>query len=195
MRTTKKKQPLSGNLSMNGTALDEADYEFKDLDILTDRQLSWNKHEDRVSAKANQILGLISRCLSFLHDQVTLRTIYCSLVRPHLDYCSVVWSPHTQRNINMLERRVQRRATKMIRRSRNSNYEERLRKLDLFLLEQRRLLLDVVFFSKAINGHLNIDVTPYLQFYTEHDQRYSLRGKDTLTIKKIGCRTNLFKYS
>ena len=25
--------------------------------------------------------------------------------------------------------------------------------------------------------------------------RYSLRGKDTLTIKKTGCRTNLFKYS
>ena len=93
----------------------------------------------------------------------------------------------------MLER-VQHRVTKMILRSRNSHYEERLRKLGLFLLEQRRLLLDVVFLYKAINGHLNIDVTPYLQFYTVHE-RYSLRGKDTLTIKKTGCRTNLFKYS
>ena len=40
-----KKQPLSGNLSMNCTALDEVD-EFKDLGILTDRQLSWNEHVD-----------------------------------------------------------------------------------------------------------------------------------------------------
>ena len=69
----------------------------------------------------------------------------------------------------MLER-VQRRATKMILRSRNSNYEEWLRKLDLLLLEKRRLLLDVVFLYKAINGHLNIDITPYFQFYTEHER-------------------------
>ena len=81
----------------------------------------------------------------------------------------------------MLER-VQHRVTKMILRSRNSHYEERLRKLGLFLLEQRRLLLDVVFLYKAINGHLNIDVTPYLQFHTEHE-RYSLCGKDPITIK------------
>ena len=134
---------------------------------MTDCQLSWNQHVD--SAKANRILSLISRNLSGLQDQATLKTLYCSLVRPHLEYYSVVWSPHTQRNINMLER-VQRRATKMILRSRNSNYEEWLTKLDLFLLEQRRLLLDVVFFSKAVNGHLNIDVTPYLQFYTEHER-------------------------
>ena len=151
---------------MNCTTLNEVD-EFKDLGILTDHQLSWNQHVD--SAKANRILGLISRSLSGLHDQAMLKTLYCSLVRPHLEYCSVVWSPHTQRNINMLER-VQRRATKMILRSRNSNYEEWLRKLDLLLLEKRRLLLDVVFLYKAINGHLNIDVTPYFQFYTEHER-------------------------
>ena len=92
--------------------------------------------------------------------------------------------------------RVQCRATKMILRSRNSNYEQRLRKLDLLLLEQRCLLLDVVFLHKVINGHLNIDVTPYLQFYTEHE-RYTLHCKDTctLTIKKTGCRTNIFRYS
>ena len=97
MRIIKKKQPLSGNLSMNCTTLDEVD-EFKDLGILTDCQLSWNQHVD--SVKANRILGLISRSFSGLHDQAMLKTLYCSLVCPHLEYCSVVWSPHTQRNIN-----------------------------------------------------------------------------------------------
>ena len=79
IRITKKKQPLSGNLSVNCIVLNEVD-EFRDLGILTDCQLSWNQHPDRVSAKANRILGLISRCLSGLQDQATLKTL-CSILR------------------------------------------------------------------------------------------------------------------
>ena len=37
-------------------------------------------------------------------------------------------------------------------------------------------------------------VTPYLQFYSEHEH-YSLHGKDRLAIGNIDCRTILFKYS
>ena len=61
----------------------------------------------------------------------TLKTLFCSLVRSNLEYCSVVWSPFTKRNIEKLER-IQRRATKFIPKS-NDQYDIRLRELKLFV--------------------------------------------------------------
>ena len=38
-----------------------------------------------------------------LNDLKALRTLYCSLVRSNLEYCSVVWSPYSRKNIDKLE--------------------------------------------------------------------------------------------
>ena len=81
------------------------------------------------------MLGLIKRTCKGLDDPKTLRTLYCSLVRSNLEYCSVVWSPYTKRNTDKLER-VQRRATKLILKSDNP-YDIRLKKLNLMSLAIR----------------------------------------------------------
>jgi len=47
----------------------------------------------------------------------------CSLlVRPHLEYCTHVWSPQYRRDIDMLEC-IQRRATKMMQRMEHLPYQ------------------------------------------------------------------------
>lgn len=53
-------------------------------------------------------------------DIITLRTLYCSLERPLLQYSCETWNPHTQRNINRIEA-IYRRATKFILKS-NEGY-------------------------------------------------------------------------
>ena len=73
---------------------------------------------DYVVSKANRMLSLIKKNCKGLDDPKTLRTLYCSLVRSNLEYCSVVWSPYTKRNTGKLER-VQRRATELILKSDN----------------------------------------------------------------------------
>ena len=51
-----------------------------------------------------------------MKDITALRTLFCALVRSQLEYCTVVWSPQTARNINKLEK-IQKRATKFILKS------------------------------------------------------------------------------
>ena len=105
--------------------------------------LSWNAHVDKISSKANKILGLIKRTCRGLTDVTTLRTLYCALVRSQLEYCTVVWSPYTARNVDKLER-IQRRATKFILKT-DVEYDTRIERLNLLSLKDRRFLLGVLF--------------------------------------------------
>ena len=50
------------------------------------------------------------------------------------------------------------------------------------------------FFYKVLNGFVNIDISPLIDFYS-HSDRYSLRGRDNLTLKKQFSRTDVFKFS
>ena len=63
-----------------------------------------------------------------------------------MEYRSIIWSPHTRRNIDLIER-VQKRATKLILKSDN-NYESPLKEINLVSLEQRRFIADVTFLYK-----------------------------------------------
>ena len=97
-------------------------------------------------SKANSILGLIKRTCRDVNDVTTLKTLYCSLVRPRVEYSSQVWNPYTKGNISRIES-IQRRATKFILKS-DDEYLVRLGKLHLLSLEDRRFMADVVFFIR-----------------------------------------------
>ena len=82
--------------------------------------------------------------------------MYNSLVRPHLEYAVQFWCPSQRGDIDRLER-VQRRATKLIPSIRNRSYEDRLRELNLFTLEQRRLRGQLIEVFKILRGFDNVD--------------------------------------
>lgn len=152
---------------MPGTTL-EITAEFSDLGLLTNHKLSWNSHIDKISSKANRVLGLIKRNCRDLKDVSTLTTLYCALIRSQLEYGSVVWSPFTTKNITKLER-IQCRATKFILKS-DDDHEVRISKLNLLSLEHRRFIFDVLVFYKALNGYINVDMSTYVQFYCDTDR-------------------------
>ena len=111
---------------LGGTKLDRVDVE-KDLGLLVSHNLSWNNHVDLISSKAQRMLNLLYRtCRDITDIMSTKKLLYIAWVRSLLEYASVVWSPHTKRNINNLEQ-VQRRATRFIL-GRDYSENERLSK-------------------------------------------------------------------
>ena len=142
MRITRKKSPLVRDYYINDQSL-ESVHIYKDLGVLTSSNLSWNSHIDSITAKAYKVLGLVKRTCMDFEDITTLRTLYCSLVRPLLEYSCETWNLHTQRHINRIEA-IYRRATKFILKS-NKDYNIGLKQLDLQSLYNRRFIRDVVF--------------------------------------------------
>ena len=79
---------------------------------------------------------MIRRTISYKEPKIIL-SLYKTLVRPHVEYCSCAWNPHYRKDTELLEK-IQRRYTKIINDMKGKTYEDRLRCLRLWTLEERR---------------------------------------------------------
>ena len=93
------------------------DYPYLGLSLSSN--LSWQNHINTITAKANRMLGLVRRNLRGSARKLREQA-YVSLVRPHLEYCSVVWNPYTKKNISKIES-IQRQAARFV----TNNYRRR----------------------------------------------------------------------
>jgi len=104
---------------------------------IVETKLNMSQQCALTAKKANGILGCTRKCIASRLRQVIL-PLYSALVRPHLEYFVHYWALQYKRDVDILER-VQRKTTKMIKGLEHLSYEERMRKLGLFILEKRRL--------------------------------------------------------
>ena len=127
----------------------------KDLGVTVDDKLNFKLHISQKIAKANSMIYLIKHYFKYL-DADMLKLLYKSLIRPHLEYCSPVWSPVTKTEIRRIEG-VQRRATKLVPELSNLPYSERLQFLQLPTLEYRRTRQDLIFIFNFIHQNILLD--------------------------------------
>ena len=95
---------------------DVTDLEFteieKDLGIHVENKLRLRDHAEIAVVIANKILGLIRRWYEYF-DAVSLKGLYTSLARPHLEYGDTEWPLNYKTDLTLVEY-MQLWATKLV---------------------------------------------------------------------------------
>ena len=175
--------PVSFNYSLNGKVISYKS-EVKDLGLIVSSNFKWRPHYQLITSKAYKMLGLLRRVFSSSVSISAKCSLYVSLVRSQLLYCSVVWHPHLLVDIKCLEL-VQRRATKFITNGADMDYRDRLAKLHLLPLMMEFEIADIIFLIKSLkypSDHFNI--CNYVQFSVNHT-----RSATYLKLRHSICST------
>ena len=85
----KKYRTYHPPLLFNGNKVSKVN-EHKHLGLILDKKLSFEKHINEKIIKAKKIIGIIKHLSNYLPIK-TLDQMYKLLVRPHLDYCDIIY--------------------------------------------------------------------------------------------------------
>ncbi|KAG7309384.1 hypothetical protein JYU34_005343 [Plutella xylostella] len=172
---TNKKTKLMYSYQLSGHLLQRQSV-VRDLGIYFDEQLTFRYHYENITGKANKLLGFIIRASKHFKKYRSSIYLFQSLVRPILEYGSVIWSPYYVVHIDNIER-IQRKFTRFLSykckagRSRSS-YEERLEKFNMVSLKYRRNQSDLLYLYKIIhNGIDSSYLLSLLSFNTNNRTR------------------------
>jgi len=111
--------------------------------------------------------------------------LYKALVRPLLEYCTAVWSPHYIKDKEKLEK-IQHRFSKLIPELRDLPYENRIERLGLWTLEESRNRADLIEVYKMHRGLSKVS----FELFFEPNKNSRTRGH-SMKLKKKWCNTIL----
>lgn len=189
--TRKQKARINTKYNLHGHTLEpvkEATYLGVDLT----QNLDWGKHIATIAAKANSTSAFVARNLKGCSTTVQTHC-FKGLVRPALEYASVVWSPYKKDHKETLEM-VQRRAARRIccDYRRTTSATALLQRLGIESLESRRVIDRACMMYKIKHGLVDVKVPTTVDKKQEHTM--NLRGHQE---KRIPAQpsSDTFKYS
>ena len=115
----------------------------RDLGVIMDVNGTFTTHINKLISKVNELSGWILRTFQSREKDVLL-TLWKSLVIPHLDYCSPLWSPVKTSLIQKIEM-TQKAFIRNIKGMKKLNYWEQLKYLGLYSLERRRGRFQIIY--------------------------------------------------
>ena len=94
----------------------------KDLGVMIDSKLNFRQHISKKVSIANRNLGIIHRTVTYLIQERFL-SLYKAMVRPHLEYASVIWSPLYKKDKITLGN-TQQRASRLVPSLKGKTYSD-----------------------------------------------------------------------
>lgn len=190
MTVTRKKEPLNFTYKLINTSLERVD-SVKYLGVTITRSLKWDVHINNVCARAFKQLGFLRRKLATAPTSVKL-TAYKTLVRPILEYGSIVWNPH-QKYLNLALEKIQSRALRFIyaKYSRYDSVTALRTQAGIPTLAGRRRLACLKFLYLLYHDLINITKSDYLV----PPGRHSSRTNHDKCIRPFFSRCSTLKYS
>ncbi|XP_054259903.1 uncharacterized protein LOC128984590 [Macrosteles quadrilineatus] len=192
---SRARRPVDYNYCLSNLPLARSD-NIRDLGVVLSADLSFSRHIEEIYSKATRILGLIMRSSRCGLSIEALRTLYISLVRSRLEYCSSIWSPHQQCYIDRLES-VQCRFLRLIGCRMGYMYrdvptQDIRRFLGLDTLAKRREISDAMFLFKILNGRINCpDLLALIDLHVSPPRS----TRSNVLFARQHCSTNYELYS
>ena len=153
----------------------------KDLGVTLSPDATFKQHITNIIESAKRMSGWILRTFK-TRDQLTMMTLYKSLVRPIIEYASVLWTPIAKGEIQRIEE-IQRSFIRKIR-GINPNYHQALKQLNLYSLERRRERYTILQVWKMLEHHTpNLSNTPSSSLQVARS--IEDRGGRTLTVPNL----------
>ena len=123
---------------------------LRDLGVIMSNDASFSSHVEHVCGKVRQKSGWILRTF---HTRQTwfLKLLWKTLVQPHVDYCSQLYFPHLNSDMQKIEN-LQQTYTKKIPEVRHLNYWERLKTLKMYSQERRMERYRIIYAWKILEG-------------------------------------------
>ena len=177
--------------NINGDLLESVNKE-KDIGVKITSNLKPSEHCQEAAGRARAVLGQISRCFHYRDKHVFLK-LFKQYVRPHLEFSSAVWSPWLIGDINILEQ-VQIKALRMISGLQTRDYLGQLKELNLWSLQKRRIMLDLLQAYKIVHGIGNIKCNMKLVGQRTQNFRTTRSQADEFNLTKERCRLDCRKH-
>lgn len=133
---------------------------MKDLGVYFLPRLDFTRHISYISQKAYRTLEFINRLSAGFRDPFIYITLYNALVRPLLEYASIIWYPNLENSKHVIEsvtcllRLIRHLGYKagvpMPRFDHDYSYHEQF--FGIMTLEKRGMQADLIFLVKLLKG-------------------------------------------
>jgi hypothetical protein len=168
--------------------------EHKHLGVYFTSDMTWSKHINYISSKASQRLGQMYRSSIYLNKH-QLSSVYLNMIRPILEYGSILYDNCSAADSRKLEN-IQRRAALIVSGAMRRTETSKLSKLLGWpSLENRRKFNKLVMFFKIVNNLTPMYLTVNIQCRALNINLRNIDNNKNCTYKTLTARLSCYHNS
>ena len=188
--TFMREPPPPPVIQIDGHDISQVDC-VKLLGVFIQKDLKWTSHVNEIVKKANMRLHMLRVLTKFRLPLDDLVLIYCSYIRPVLEYCAPVWNSGLSAKQNEQIERIQKRACRLMLGPRFVSYQNALQLCKVSSLSDRRECLCLKFAKKLLEPGSKF--SHWLPQTRGDSHSRNLRNKSKLT--EMSCKTTRYRNS